>query len=312
MDRRFFKSKEFKVGIIVFLLVLAGGVAAVASGATVSANGCLVRLPAGGPAAASSFDEGATARTRTTTFAFPAGGGNVTVRACTDVGSIDIGPSVDEEVHVSAVVRAQYGFPDGSEDRIVRVHMAPGPERSELSVWVDGSEEAAVPWWFGGPAFEVDIDIRLPDNGTHKVDLSTDVGNIGLHDLRLHGIEARTDVGNVRGEGLRASGEIKVLTDVGDVGLRFDPAGDAEMRVSSDVGNVDLEFVEGDATGYWVTVSSDVADIAVRLGDMERYQRDMRGAGGSVEARTEGYDQAAMQWRVRVSTDVGDVSVDKR
>lgn len=312
MDARFFRSREFFVGLAVALVLIAGvAVATTTIGGTTltGSHRCSVAAPEGVAVQVAPQDTGltqdGTRATRTLTYTLPTDAEATRIAACTSVGSLRAIASEDGLVHVTFFVAGT----SAQAVEAAKVEALFAREGDELRIAAQVPAQPQVRQGFQTTGASVTVTIHLPPDALHALDLHTHVGNVDAHDLRLSEAKFGTHVGHVRVTGLQMEGDLRATSEVGNVRVALDSVQSGLVRATSDTGRVDVRLPVRADIGYDVAARADVGRVMLDVGETDTLERTRDGPGERVQARTAGYADQPTQVRVEASTGVGNVAV---
>lgn len=155
-------------------------------------------------------------------------------------------------------------------------------------------------------------DLQL-DGTLGETDITTQYGDVDLTGDVAKGT-ITTDHGEITVNGTFDKGSM--TTDYGDVILRLTPTETGALDVTSDHGAISAFVPKGEDYGYDVTAATDHGDVVVGLEDASTEgdnasaeDEDDHDDGETVHAKTENFEERAVQLTLDLDTDYGDVWV---
>lgn len=145
-----------------------------------------------------------------------------------------------------------------------------GTQNSEAKIWIPEGVEVV----FRSNLDVGDIDINAEQMALKELDLSTNVGEITVHDTRessdLTFIQLKSDVGDIN---LTLDGKFKMLDEIlvntktGAIDINIGGTFESELKVDvgTDVGDVEAAFIGTYKEPVDLTLKSSVGDIEVTL-----------------------------------------------
>ncbi|MEM2905983.1 MAG: DUF4097 family beta strand repeat-containing protein [Candidatus Bathyarchaeia archaeon] len=171
--------------------------------------------------------------------------------------------------------------------------------------------------------YVVEVEAVLPAEATLGLDLESTNGPVSVTDLRgttlkISATNAWLAFTNVRAESIdgsssngRVEGDVEaedtfLSTSNGRITLRIPCLSSGEYKLSTSNAAVELSVSDSSSVGYNIDLSTSNADINVNLPAMVYSRKE----GTSNEARTEGFDDKAIQIVIEASTSNARISID--